>query len=394
MKRAAFLFVVLSAVLWTSCGSSSGNTTVSNIKDRALIDNTESGAVNILNIDTNPVQPYQTTVAQLTEPKQMLITSDRSFVLIYDDSAYSLTIFSSSQETTTGSFSINYHTDSIVMGSDNKYAYAAVPDNPEQSPAPAGAVQSFDLTTGLSAAQIPVPGARRVAISNDNNTLLVFADNSDSVYYINLASTTALTAVAIPGFNRPYAAYFSSDNSTAYVLNCGTECTGSAPASVQPLAVSTTKQTPGTPLPVGGATTGWLNGTTLYVAGNDLSKPAGSQGVLSTVDVTGMKVTSTVPIADGLHLQIASWNNMLWIGSWNCTTTNCLSIVTPGSSTAMISPTTGNVTSFCPVPAKGWMYVMQGGQLYQFDPNALTAPTVPYDILGQGWDIKLLDQPE
>jgi hypothetical protein len=60
----------------------------------------------------------------------------------------------------------------------------------------------------------------------------------------------------------------------------------------------------------------------------------------------------------------------------------------------MIAPTTGNVTSFCPAPAKGFMYVMQGGQLYQFDPNALTAPTVPYDVLGQGWDIKLLDQPE
>ena len=164
MKRAAFLFVVFSAVLWTSCGSSnSSNTTVSNIKDRALFDDTESGGVNILNIDTNPVQIFQTTVAQLTEPKQMLLTSDRGFVLIYDDSAFSLTIFSNSQETTTGSFSINYHTESIVMGSDNKFAYAAVPDNPEQSPAPAGAVQSFNLTTGLSGAQIPVPGARRVA---------------------------------------------------------------------------------------------------------------------------------------------------------------------------------------------------------------------------------------
>ena len=55
------------------------------------------------------------------------------------------------------------------------------------------------------------------------NTLLVFADNSDSVFLINLTATTP-TAVEIPGFSRPVNAFFSSDSNTAYVLNCGWEC--------------------------------------------------------------------------------------------------------------------------------------------------------------------------
>jgi hypothetical protein len=390
LKRAAFFFAVLCAAVWTSCGSSSGNnTTVSKIKDRALFDNAENGLVEILNIDTKPVSVFQSAVASLTMPEQMLISPDRKFVLIYDDAAFNLSFFDTVQETVTATMPLNYHADSIVMSADGKHAYAAVPNIPQQS-TPPGAVLSFDLTTGSSGALIPVPGARRLAISGDGKTLLVFSDGSNSVNYVNLTGTT-FTAVPVAGFNLPYAAYFSSDNVTAYVLNCGTECGSNIAPSVQPLAITSTTQTPGAPLTVPGATVGWLNGTTLYVAGNDLTKAAGQQGTLSTVNVSNMTVTAATAISDGLHLKIASFDSKLWIGSWNCTTTNCLSIVDPSSNTATIAAAPGNVTAFTPAPVKDWMYVVQGGELYQYDPKTLTS-TIPYDIVGQGWDIKLLDQ--
>ena len=391
LKRAALFFAVLCAAIWTSCGggSSSGTTQVSKIKDRALFDNTESGAVNILNIDTNPPTLYQTTVAAYTEPKQMYEAPNRSFILIYDDSTFTLNYFNSSEETTTTSFSLNYHTDSVVIAADGLHAYAALPNNPELN-APPGVVLTFDLTTGLAGVQIPVAGARRLALSGDGKSLLVFADNDNSVYYIDLTATT-ITAVSVPGFNHPYTAYFSSDNSTAYVLNCGTECSGTTAPSVQPLAVSTTARTPGTPVPVPGATVGYLNGTTLYVAGNDLTKAPGSQGMVSAVNLSNMTVTNSAAIADGLHKSIVSFDNKLWIGSWNCTTTNCLSIYDTTSNAVTIGSTTGNVTGLTPVTKQNWMYVVQGGELYQYDPTKLTA-TMPFDIVGQGWDIKLLDQ--
>lgn len=396
MKRAALFFAVVCAGLWTACGGGSNNNAqVSHIKDRALFDNNYNGAVNILDIDQNPPMLYGTTVAALTSPKQMLLAPDRSFVLIYDDSAYNLTMFSSSQETTVATMSINNPTESIVMSADGKHAYAAVPNNPEASGVP-GAVLTFDLTTGSASIQIPVPAARRVAISPDGKTLLVFADATNSLYYVDL-SGTSINPVEIPGFNAPYTAYFSSDSTTAYVLNCGLECSGGAAPSVQPLAISSTP-TPGTAIPVPGATVGYLNGTTLYVAGNDVTKTAGSQGVFSTLNLSTGAVQSSVAIPDGLHTLLTSYNNALWIGSSNCTATSaasgpqnyCMAVVDSGGK-VHVTGTSGNVTAFTPVPKKNWMYVMQGGELYQYDPTTF-ASTEPYVIVGVGWDIKLLDQ--
>lgn len=398
MKRAAIFLVLGFAALWTSCGGGNSNSnngvTVSNIKDRALFDNTESGGVNILNIDTNPFTIYQTTVASLSAPEQMLIAPDRSFVLIYDDAGYTISIFNSAEETTTGTFNVNYHTESIVMSSDGKFAYAAVPENPETN-APPGTVQTYNLTTGNAGIQIPVPGARRLALSNDNKSLLVFSDNSNTIYYIDLTATT-LKPVAIAGFNQPYSAVFSSDNSTAYVFNSGPEFSGSSPATVQAVAISPTAQTLGASVAVPGATVGWLNGTTLYVAGEDLTKPAGSQGVLSTVDTSSLTLTGSVAIADGLHNRMAAFDNKLWIGSWGCTGGRCLSIYDLQANKATIGASTGDVTAMTPAPVKNWMFVMQGGtqgdgQLYEYDPSTLTE-TAPYTIVGNGWDIKLLDQ--
>jgi hypothetical protein len=98
---------------------------------------------------------------------------------------------------------------------------------------------------------------------------------------------------------------------------------------------------------------------------------------------------------DGVHNRLASFNNKLWIGSAACSTSYCLSIVDLSSGTVTIPTTTGNVTSFAPSPDKKSMYLMQGGpqfgQLYQFDQDSLTF-TNPYNVLGNGYDVKLLDQ--
>lgn len=395
LKRAAILLaILLLAGLWTSCNNNynygyTNNLTLSQIKDAALFDNTYDGAVNILDIDLSPPQLYQTTLASLTFPEQMLMAPDKSFVLIYDDSAYTLSIYNVSQAMVTGTLNLNYHSDSIVLASDGKHAYAAVPNNPELN-APPGAVLSFDLTTGSSGAQIAVPGARRIALSGDGKSLLVFADNDNNVYYVDLTATT-LAPVAIAGFNQPYTAYFASDNTTAYVLNCGTECTGSAPPSVQAVSVTPKTQTLGKSVAVPGATVGILDGTTLYVAGNDLTQASGSQGVFSVVDLSGMAVTNTAPISDGLHLHMAFFDNKYWVGSWNCSTTNCLSVYDTSSKKATVGTSVGNVTALTPAPVKNWMYVVEGGQMYQYDPSTLNQK-IPYTITGQGWDVKLLNQ--
>ena len=391
MKRAAIFFAVFAVVsVWSSCGGSSNkSSTTSGFKDRLLFDNTVSGSANLLNIDTNPPTPDPTPVATLSTPMQMYEAPKRAYVLIYDDATFTLSFFDTAQEAVTNTLSLNYHTEGVVLSSDGKTAYVAIPNNPEFN-TPPGVVLTFDLTTGNSGAQIPIPGARRLVISGDDKSLLVFADNDNHVYYVDLTAA-AFSPVAIAGFNNPYTAYFSGDNSTAYVLNCGNECSGSTAPSVQPVAISTTAQTLGTPIAVPGATVGSLSGTTLYVAGNDLTQPAGSQGVVSTVDLSAGVLKSSTAIADGLHNRIAVFNSKLWIGSWSCSTNTCLSIFDTSSNTAKIGNTTGNVTGIAPAPVSKTVYVMQGGELYQYDPNSLSS-TMPFDIVGQGWDVKLLDQ--
>ena len=395
LKRAGLLFVVVCAIFWTSCGSSSSssNSTISNIKDRLLFDNAVNGGLFILDIDTNPPTLYQRTVGSLSAPQQMLRAPDRSFVLIYDDSAFSLSIFNSAQETITATLPINHHTDSIVMTTDGKHAYAAVPDAPQTNP-PTGAVISYDLTTGNAGSQIAVPDARRLALSSDGKSMLVFTDTGDTFYYIDL-SATKLTAVPITGatLHRPYSAVFASDNTTAYVLNCGTECSDANPPSVQAVTVSPKAQTLGASVVVPGATVALLDGSTLSVAGNDLTKAIGSQGVFTTVNVSNMTVSATAAIPDGLHTLMTSFNSKTWIGSSNCTTTNCLAIV--DGATVTVPASTGNVTALRPAPKKNWMYVVQGtvagAEIYNFDADKLTF-TIPYDVIGQAWDVALLDQ--
>ncbi|HEY3928503.1 MAG TPA: hypothetical protein VGL89_09025 [Candidatus Koribacter sp.] len=393
MKRAAILLVLLFAGVWTSCGSKSnnnnGSSTVSNIKDRLLFDNAENGLLQLLNIDTTPPTAFTSPVGQLVQPKMMYLSPKRAYVLIYDDSSFTLSFFNTAQEAVTNSFSLNYRTESVLLTTDGKMAFVALPNNPEYN-APPGVVLSFDLSSQTAGAQIPIPGARRLAISSDNKSLLVFSDNSDTVYYVDLTAST-YSPVPINGFHNAYTGVFDSTNTTAYVLNCGMECSGSTAPSVQPVSISNTAQTLETPIAVPGATVSSLNGSTLYVAGNDLTQPAGSQGVMSAVNLSNGTVTSTTPIADGLHNRIAVYNGKLWVGSWNCTTTQCLSVYDTSSHTAKIGATTGNVTGITPAPEKNWVYVVQGGQLYQYDPASLSEFT-PFGIQGQGWDVKLLDQ--
>ena len=86
-------------------------------------------------------------------------------------------------------------------------------------------------TNAVISTTYTVPSVRWIALNTAGNILLAFADNSDSMWLINLSAST-ITPVAIPGFSRPVNAFFSSDGNTAYVLNCGNQCGGSASPSV------------------------------------------------------------------------------------------------------------------------------------------------------------------
>jgi len=394
LKRAVLLLGTLfSLLLIVSCGSSNnsvtgpnGNATVnapSKLQNRAFITNQFSGNIQIVdsqndttafytvtNNNTGVTGPGVTgTAVNITVGGSLtfeILSPDGLETLVYNPSSFTLTFITNSSEATNGSVNLANWADMALYSPDSSKVYAPVPNAPITN-ARAGGVQVISTSTGSITATYPVPSAHGVAITPDGNTLLVFALNSDTMYLINLTATTP-TAVAIPGFARPVNAFFSSDNSTAYVLNCGPECGSTAgPPSVMRFNVAS--QTITATVPVGGASVGLIKNNNLYVAGF----PGGSTGTFDVVDISTMTRTTPNPIAigDGSHTTMAiSNNNKMYIGAQSCANTSvgCLSIVDLGTMKADgVGQPLGAVTGLQSIPKRNTMYTVQGGVLYIYD---------------------------
>src|SRR6266853_2270854 len=111
---------------------------------------------------------------------------------------------------------------------------------------------------------LPIPGARYLAQSHNGNRVLVLGNRPDTVTVLTPSSVGTSTDprldVQSSLFDHPVWATFSSDDSTAYILNCGPEC-GGAVASVTVFDLNT--NTPGANIPADAATIGLLSGSTL-----------------------------------------------------------------------------------------------------------------------------------
>ena len=193
-------------------------------------------------------------------------------------------------------------------------------------------VHSFTLldeTANGGTFPLNVPDLYKVSINSSGTVALGFVQNSNLVY--SLVHLTATQQAALSGgpsswpalvanypnatvqdcepqnlpiycavqvgdpsklFDRPVKAVFSSDGSTAYVVNCGPECGGKTAGIVSiPLvgnALNTGVTGPAaiglTPTAMiatpGGATNALQNGTTLYVAGQQLQTTGSYAGTL------------------------------------------------------------------------------------------------------------------
>lgn len=388
-----------------ACGgrSSSNNSTaqVSRLKNRVFITNTYSGSLQIvdsvadktaftgsgINSQGQVVSGSPISIPVASSTRYEALSPDKTLTMVYDPVGQTLNFISNAKEASNGSISLGGFADMAVFSPDSKSVYAPVRNLPI-SGGRNGGVQVLDLAAGNVKTTFAVPSARYDAITPNGSTLLVFADDSDSVFLIDLTATTP-TAVEVPGFARPVAAFFNGgDNNSAYILNCGPECGSSAgpPAVVQlDLPSKTIKAS----VPVAGATVGLLNNTTLYVAGTP-----GSTGAVDVVNISNMTKTTTNPIVigDGYHSKMAlASNSKLYIGAKTCsnTTTGCLSIVDTGSNTADApGQPLGAVTGMQPIAGRNVMYVIEGGFLHIYDtttgklgPNQLTFQGALYDVV-------------
>jgi hypothetical protein len=151
------------------------------------------------------------------------------------------TIINNTSETAAGHVILPGMTESFVVSPDSSTAYVAVPTAPVIGQSP-GVVEVVSIGSTSVVGQVNIPAVQYLAISNSGNRILAFSEGPDSVAdtvavitpsNIGIPGATVVTTVGGVGvFDHPVAAFFSSDDSTAYILSCGAEC-GGTQASVQ-----------------------------------------------------------------------------------------------------------------------------------------------------------------
>lgn len=382
--------VVVLALGWAGCGgsgNSSGSTTkaLSNVQNRLFVSNQQSGYVQVVNADTDKLAGSAFNIFINGGPSFMDATPDERTIAVYDNSFNSIAVISADTEDRINKVPLDAPSESMRITSDGLFVYAAVRNRVNLSPIPAGAVQQVDVTNAVIKASFPVPNARYLALSHANKTILAFDDTSNTPYLIDLTATTP-SAVPISGpFSRPIAAYFTTDDSKAYILSCGPEC-GGAQAQVTELTMATLATRV---VAVPAATIGALDGTTLYVAG----APGGTGGVVSIIDTNAMTLTSSKPIGGGFHQVMNVAAGKVWIGARNCAGGGCLSVFDPGSGSVVVdnpvppAASKGDVTGMDFDTPKNLMYVCEGGELLPYDTSGNQVPTL-VDIVGYAYDVR------
>jgi hypothetical protein len=387
--------LVVASLSFVSCGgSSSSQLTTRVLASQSVASATSSPGLLVINgeYDTLARQPE---IGAGNAPGLMVLSPDRSIVLAFDSSSNNVEVISSRTQALAGTISLLGPTTSMVALSIGS-GLAAVPSAPMTtlglSP---GAVQVMNLNAGGVSSTLSVPNAQTVVASPNGNAALAFSNDSDVVTVISPLSVNTGNPVttSVPGFDRPVYAVFSTDGSTAYVLNCGPECAStSASASVQTLNMTTLAV--GAPIPVDGATIGWLSGSTLYVVGTPTASvsngapnnactgqvtAATTCGRMDTIDLGSLTVTGSYVITDGYHNRIdMSVNGQLFIGALTCTNIGdvsnpqgevrgCLSIYNTATGAIVIPPDNGDVTGFQGLTSRYVEYVAEGGNLRVYD---------------------------
>jgi hypothetical protein len=473
-KALLLLFVLLPASLWLSCGGSSSAPTpkTSGIAYRAFVTNyvsagSASAGVDIVNAAAD-VRANVSPIAAGNNPGMMVVTPNMADTLIFSGNGLAssdnqFTVINNTSETAAGHVILPGMTQSFVVSPDSSTAYIAVPTAPVIGQSP-GVMEAISISGASVLGQVNIPAVQYLSISNGGNQILAFSEGPDAVAdtvsvitpsNIGIPGATVVTTFGGVGIDHPIAAFFSSDDTIAYLLNCGPEC-GGTQASIQPVDLTTTPPTPGTAVPVpGGATVGLVvNSSTMYVAGTPYSGGVASQpctgqttaattcGALTIVNLTApISVSAPITITDGYHnLMALAPNGQLFIGAHTCTeilppflpppagteVRGCLSIYNtlttavgsapPGG--VVIPPASGDVTGIQPIAKRNEdagqtplsqqvVYVIQGqgvadqgGTLYVYDctidaleynPNDQYNPGQIFGLVGDFYDVVTVD---
>lgn len=358
----------------SGCGGSS-NAPPSGLDTRVFIaiQNSTISSLEIANASKD--QLTTNTVAGLGSAPSLMVPGANNTTLVFGSGDGSVSIVDNQKEALATSVTTNCAsgaascapilpapTESIVASSDGKFAYAAIPTISQVSvlaltASPITVTNIPATPANCSATNNCLPGAHRVVLSHNNSKLLVFNEGLNQFEVLNTADNSVKTVTGA-GLDRPSYAVFSSDDSKAYILNCGAECGGTqASVSVLDTSALTITQT----VSVDAATIGMSDTNNLYVAGTGPN--GGSATVLPLSSLTPGK---PIGIGNGFHQVIAMFQNKLIIGARTCST-GCMSIVDPSAGTAVVDSPKGDVTSITAIAPRKVIYATEGGEVRIYD---------------------------
>jgi len=435
-KGVVLLGLSLAVLGLASCGGAGGGG-VSHLGKRAFVSNDFDGSLHIEDAARDVESGF--TIATGSQPATMALSLDKSITLVFDTGVVSLAVVSNSSESVLGHISLPGLSTSYVSMADNTVGFVAVSSSNVTPCAPrcvevVNLATTFDVTGTINlntTSQLPLNATTTLVLGPAQNKLLVFGgpgEHVDTLTVIDTATAETKPATAatqlgaadcikasLPSncFDRPVSAVFSGNSNTAYILNCGPECGGTA-ASVTMLDLTQTPPTPRMSIPVDGATVGLISGSTLYVAGSPPNTGCGSAslhatscGTLQIIDTGTLTAAAPIIITDGYHdhMELGS-NSQLFIGARSCTNINiqppdpnsevrgCLTIFDTAASRVVVPPVNFDVTGIAPINGRNIVYVVQGGELkiYATDtsPPALTPTQI--DVVGKAVDVKYVDQ--
>lgn len=346
--------------------------------------------------------------------------------------------------------SLTSQASSIFVTRDQHYVFAA-----SQS---ARVLTVVDRVAGTTVS-LSLPGVYRVSVDPGGSVALAFVQNSNYVYYPQkLSAQQTINYSAGPGswpkaavdcepqnapiwclyqaqspdnvdstgntygapltFDRPVKAVFSADGGTAYILNCGAECGGTA-SSVSLLPTSPTIFLPnegsgklpstGTVTTIavpGGASNALVDSSTMYVVGQQLQADGLFTGNLTIVNLNTNTPGTPIRISDGApgapSRIIEADDNTLWIGMTKCNNGErfakglpygCLTMFdTVAGAVKTIEPFQGDATGIAAVTGLHKIYTAEGGQVYIYTTTDGTALNNQYvTVTGTAYDVAYMD---
>lgn len=361
---------------------------------------------------------------------------------VYGSGDGTLSVISYAKESSTGSLAgLNGASSSVFITRDGGYVIAASQLEHVLTVVDRGAGTSYGLS---------LPGVYRVSVNPGGSVALAFVQNSNYIYYPRkLTASQTLSYSGGPStwpmnavdcepqnapawclfqaadangtpltFDRPVKAVFSPDGGTAYVLNCGQECGGTASSvSLLPTApmIFRVSQSSGTlpgqsalttiPIP-GGASNALVASSTMYVVGQQLQSDGLFTGNLTEVNLANNTAGAPIAISDGApgapSRLILADDNTLWIAMTKCNNGErfakslpygCLTMFnTANNAVTLIEPYLGDATGIADVEGLHKIYAVEGGQVYIFSTKDGTSMDNQYvSVTGTAWDVAYMD---